>query len=118
MKTLDLDVVKKLLEVLHDMDVIQGFDIQRNNDQEVTINLSPKIAMDKVDFKLTIKDLCNAKTYNAINGIICHINETVQTTNLTKSQCIMVFENIGESLLVIANNEKEKMKHEVESSKG
>lgn len=58
------------------------------------------------------KHLCNAKTYNAINGIIHHINETMNEGEFDEVQALMIYKSIIDAVKVPIGQIKESLKYE------
>lgn len=73
---------------------------------KLEINKILKTDMTTVDHK----HLCNAKTYNAINGIIYHINETMNEGEFDEVQALMIYKSVIDAIKVPIGQIKESLK--------
>ena len=81
-------------------------EIITKKEDEITVNLKPKVIVKKI--QVDMKDLVNSVTYNSINGIITHVNETIQQSNLDRPQALFVMSSVAESLSKVVETEFQK----------
>ena len=103
---MEIKALRSFLNGLRDSKIIDDYEIITKKEDVIEVHLKPKVLVKKA--QVDMKDLVNSVTYNAINGIITHVNETIQQSNLDRPQALFVMSSIAESLSDIVKTEFQK----------